>query len=52
MMILKITSLYQFGTEFRIGPYRGTQFRLHSLALQKKKSPILKTGTQKWQREE
>ena len=47
MMIRKITSLYQFGTEFRIGPFTGTQFRLRSLALQKKKSPILKTGTQK-----
>ena len=27
MMIRRITSLYQFGTEFRIGAYRGTQFR-------------------------
>ena len=27
MMIRKITSLYQYGTEFRTGAYRGTQFR-------------------------
>ena len=52
MMIGIVATIYQGGTEFRIGAYRGTQFRLHSLALQKKKSPILKTGTQKWQREE
>ena len=52
MIICGITILYQGGTEFRIGPFTGTQFRLRYLALQKKKSHILKTGTQKWQRGE
>lgn len=31
MIIRRITILYQCGTEFRIGTYRGTQFRLGSL---------------------
>ena len=46
MMIRRITSLYQSGTEFRTGAYRGTQFRLHSLELQEMKSPILKAEAQ------
>ena len=46
MMINGITSLYQCGTEFRIGPCRGTQFRLHSLALRNSNSPILTVEAQ------
>ena len=46
MMIRKITSLYQFGTEFRIGAYRGTQFRFPS-TLQKSKFPILEVEAQR-----
>lgn len=42
MMIGVVTVIYQRGTEFRIGAYRGTQFRLCPVALQKSKSPILK----------
>lgn len=45
MMLDEITSLYQCGTEFRIGVYRGTQFRFPS-TLQKSKSPILRAEAQ------
>ena len=45
MIIRKITSLCQFGTEFRIGAYRGTQFRFPS-TLQKSKFPILEVEAQ------
>ena len=51
MMICKIASLYQRGTEFRLR-YSGTQFRLDLPALQKSKSPILKAEAQKRNREE
>ena len=46
MMIGIVTTIYRGGTEFRIGAFRGTQFRFSSLALQKSKSPILKTEAQ------
>ena len=45
MMFDVITILYQFGTEFRIGAYRGTQFRFPS-TLQKSKFPILEVEAQ------
>lgn len=46
MMIREISSLYQSGTEFRIGAYRGTQFRFPS-TLQKSKFPILEVEAQR-----
>ena len=45
MMLDNITILFQFGTEFRIGAYRGTQFRFPS-TLQKSKFPILEVEAQ------
>ena len=45
MLIYEITILYQRGTEFRIGAYRGTQFRFPS-TLQKSKFPILEVEAQ------
>ncbi len=45
MMIHEISSLYQCGTEFRTGAYRGTQFRFPS-TLQKSKFPILEVEAQ------
>lgn len=45
MMIHEIFSLYQCGTEFRTGAYRGTQFRFPS-TLQKSKFPILEVEAQ------
>jgi hypothetical protein len=42
----RITNLYQCGTEFRIGAYRGTQFRFPSM-LQKSKFPILEVEAQR-----
>ena len=46
MMLDNITILFQFGTEFRIGAYRGTQFRFPS-TLQKSKFPILEVEAQR-----
>ena len=46
MMIHEISSLYQLGTEFRTGAYRGTQFHFPS-TLQKSKFPILKVEAQR-----
>ena len=46
MMLDNITILFQFGTEFRIGAYRGTQFHFPS-TLQKSKFPILKVEAQR-----
>ena len=46
MLIYEITILYQRGTEFRIGAYRGTQFRFPS-TLQKSKFPILEVEAQR-----
>jgi hypothetical protein len=46
MMFDGITILCQYGTEFRIGAYRGTQFRFPS-TLQKSKFPILEVEAQR-----
>ena len=46
MMFDVITILYQYGTEFRIEAYRGTQFRFPS-TLQKSKFPILEVEAQR-----
>ena len=46
MMIHEISSLYQFGTEFRTGAYRGTQFHFPS-TLRNSKSSILKVEAQR-----
>lgn len=46
MMIREISSLYQSGTEFRIGPCRGTQFRFFPSTLRNSNSPILKVEAQ------
>lgn len=46
MMFDVITILYQYGTEFRIEAYRGTQFSFPS-TLQKSKFPILEVEAQR-----
>ena len=52
MMIRKITSLYQFGTAFRIGAYRGTQFRWNRPISSKNEIYHIKDRSQKYPREE
>lgn len=51
MIICGITISFQCGTEFRIGPCRGTQFHFPS-TLRNSESPILKVEAQKRNREE
>ena len=46
MMFEVITILYQYGTEFRTGAYRGTQFHFPS-TLRNSKSSILKVEAQR-----
>ena len=52
MMIRKITSLYQCGTEFRTGAYRGTQFRWNRPISSKNEIYHIKDRSQKYPREE
>ena len=52
MMIRTITSLYQYGTEFRTGAYRGTQFRRNRPISSKNEIYHIKDRSQKNPREE
>ena len=52
MMIHEISGLYQCGTEFRTGAYRGTQFRWNRPISSKNEIYHIKDRSQKYPREE